>query len=98
MASAIAQFKRLGLKTAITSDFIPPFPFQLSYLWDFFLEVSAGLSVSGMAPAVVTWESVSMWSQLMDIELEPWEVRELVNLGNLRAGVQSEKIAKAAKT
>jgi len=46
-----------------------------------------------MAPAIVTWESVSHWSAQMDIELEPWEVKELVSLGNLRAGIQSEKTA-----
>jgi hypothetical protein len=81
------------LKSSITLELIPPFPFQLSYLWDFFLELSAGLAVTGMAPAIVTWESVSHWSAQMDVELEPWEVKELVFLGNLRARTQSEKIA-----
>jgi len=83
-----------GLKSPATlSEPTPPFPFQLSYLWDFFLEVSIGLAISGMAPAIVTWESVSHWSAQMDVELEPWEVKELVSLGNLRAGIQSEKTA-----
>ncbi len=79
------------MKVAALQDDSPKFPFQLSYLWDFFLEISAGLQISGMAPAVVTWESVSHWSRQMDVELEPWETREMVNLGNLRAGIQSEK-------
>jgi len=62
-------------------------PFELAYLWDCFAEVSGGIAVSGFGPAMVTWDNIGWWSQLMRVPLEPWEVRMLVQLSVIRANV-----------
>jgi hypothetical protein len=49
-----------------------------------------GLSQNGMGPALVTWESLLAWSSFMQITLESWEARALVQLGYKRAAVESE--------
>lgn len=70
----------------------PPFPDELSYLWQHFIELAGGLASNGFGPPLVTWEALQAWQIAMDIgPLEPWEMRTLVDLGRLRAGVQAEK-------
>lgn len=70
----------------------PEFPDVLDYLWAWFQEISLGLSPTGFAPPVVTWEALQTWQIIMDVgPLEPWEARTLVQLGMLRASVLSEK-------
>ena len=75
----------------------PPFPLELSYLWSWYCQHSMGVAINGMAPAVVTWEGIGAWSTLMGIRLEPWETMTMIRLGHLRANIEGEKIAKAAK-
>jgi hypothetical protein len=70
----------------------PEFPDVLDYLWAWFQEISLGLSPSGFAPPVLTWEALRTWQVIMDVgTIEPWEARTLVQLGMLRASVLSEK-------
>ncbi len=83
-----------AVETALAS---PPFPAQLDYLWQYYCQHSMGLAASGMAPAVVTWESVRSWCALMEIELDPEEALVLVRLGHEAAVATSEKINEAAK-
>jgi hypothetical protein len=45
-----------------------------------------------MSHPVITWEGLQAWSQLLQIELEPWEVDLMVNLSCIRANVHAEKI------
>jgi len=75
----------------------PPFPSELGYLWSWYCQHSMGLTITGMAPAVVTWEGLASWCDLMGVDLEPWEALTMIRLGHLRANIESEKIAKAAK-
>ncbi len=75
----------------------PLFPKELAYLWSWYCQHSMGLAVNGMSYPAVTWEGVSAWSNLMGISLESWEALTMIRLGNLRANIESEKIAKAAK-
>jgi hypothetical protein len=75
-----------SVKQADASD-LPPFPWALDYLWDWFCQLSMGLSISGMAPAVVTWESLESWARQMDIEVRP---REAIVFVELRAQVLME--------
>ena len=70
----------------------PEFPELLDYLWRWFQEISIGLAPNGFAPPVVTWEALRAWQAATRVgEIEPWEARTLVQLGMLRAGIQSEK-------
>jgi hypothetical protein len=70
----------------------PPFPEALGYLWLWFSQHSMGLAAGGMSHPVITWEGLQAWSQLLQIELEPWEVDLMVNLSCIRANVHAEKI------
>jgi len=55
------------------------------------MEICSGLGSNGFGPALVTWEALTAWQRLMDIgPIEPWEVRVLVDLGMLRARINSE--------
>ena len=75
----------------------PPMPWQLSYLWQDFCELSMGLPQNGMGPPVVTWEAMHAWCEFSGIALEPWEARTLIILGQKRAAIQSEDIGKKDK-
>lgn len=92
-SSAARQWSALGRRklASAASPEPPPFPEGLGYLWTWFNEVCAGLAVTGMGPSVLTWEGLDAWRRLMQIRLDPWEASCLVNLGLLRASIQSEK-------
>lgn len=57
-----------------------------------------GLAVNGMAPPVVTWESLSAWCGLRKMSIDPWEALALVRLGQARASILSEKAEAANKS
>jgi hypothetical protein len=92
-SSAARQWEALGRTKAASaaSPEAPSFPDELSYLWAWFNELSAGLAITGMGPSVLTWEGLAAWCGLMRMRLEPWEASSLVNLSLLRASIQSEK-------
>lgn len=70
----------------------PPFPLELDYLWQWFIEISIGLAPTGFGPAMVTWEAVRAWQQMSGAgPVEPWEARALIRLGMARAAVQAER-------
>jgi hypothetical protein len=69
----------------------PEFPALLGYLWGWFQELSLGLAPTGFGPAVVTWEALRAWREIMGIDLQAWEARALVALGMLRASIAAEK-------
>jgi hypothetical protein len=68
----------------------PEFPELLAYLWQWFQELTLGAAPTGFGPAVVTWEALRAWSDLMGVTLEAWEARALVFLGMLRASIAAE--------
>lgn len=70
----------------------PPFPEALGYLWLWFSQHSMGLAAGGMSYPVITWEGLWTWSQLLQIELEPWEVDLMVNLSCIRANIHVEQM------
>jgi hypothetical protein len=93
------QWEKLGhprLAKAIAPD-PPHFPQEVAYLWNWYRQHELGLAITGMAPPVVTWESVAAWAGLMGVHLQPWEASAMVVLGYTRAVVTSEKIEAAAK-
>lgn len=91
--SGAKQWAALGRRDLAkkVEDETPEFPYELRYLWKFFCEHSLGLQVSGMAPPVITWESLQAWSMFMGVALEPWEALTMVRLGHLRASIEGEK-------
>lgn len=98
-SSAALQWEKIGkpqLAKSLVAD-PPHFPDELSYLWDWYRIHAMGIALSGMAPAVVTWEGVAAWALLMDVALQPWEARAMVTIGYIRAVVEGESLQKAAK-
>ncbi len=99
MASAQRQIANLpgwkGKKQVVPEA--PSFPEYVSHIWDWFLEISIGLSSNGMGPALVTWESLQAWRLLTGEEIENWEAKALVRLGYTRAVIEGEKMQKEAK-
>lgn len=69
----------------------PAFPWQLEYLWAWFLEFSFGLKQDGMGPPTASWVDVEAWCSAMRLDLEPWEKRTMIRLAHLRAVVLSER-------
>jgi hypothetical protein len=90
--SAAAQWAKLGnVKAAARADPLgPQCPDGLIYLWGYFLEICPGLSQNGMGHPVVTWECLQAWCGFMRLDLEHWEARALVRLGDRRAAVAAE--------
>lgn len=58
-------------------------PLCCRYLWDWWLEISAGRPVSqgGLLPVPAT--EIRAWEQLRRVELEPWEVDVIRSLDAL---------------
>ena len=70
---------------------MPPFPFAIEYLWDFFQIFMGGLVTRGMGGAArATWPEVNAFSQAMRLDLAPWEKETLIRLAALRANVFDE--------
>jgi hypothetical protein len=72
------------------ADAPPAFPELLTYLWQWFQELTLGIAPTGFGPAVITWEALRSWREVMGIDLEAWEARALVFLGMLRASIAAE--------
>lgn len=86
-----ALMAKTVVKPAPVAPTGPEFPNEIDYLWDWFMQISLGLTPTGFAPPVVTWEAVQAWSLLTECPLEPWEAVALVQLGLIRASIQSEE-------
>lgn len=50
-----------------------------------------------MAPVTVSWEALRAWTQLMAIDLDPWEAAVLVDLGQRRAVIEMEASKRNAR-
>lgn len=84
--------KRLGRGSGASSTVLHrPAPAPVDYLWSWFWDILAGVPASGMAPAAIGWPDLVAWSQIMNVRLEPWEARLIVQLGTLRASVLASK-------
>jgi hypothetical protein len=94
--SAAAQWERLGKKKAAQQiDFdVPPLPIELAYLWEWFCEISQGISGNGFGPALITWDVLATWALLMGNNPEPWECICIIRLSALRASIEAEKMNK----
>jgi hypothetical protein len=56
-----------------------------------------GMASGGMSYPVITWEGLYGWAQLMQINIEPWEVDVLMNLSCIRANVHAEAVLEKRK-
>lgn len=72
-------------------DIGPAFPALLAYVWEWFVEIRAGIAPNGMAPIAIGWRDLAAWSDLTGERLRPWEVRLLIRLSMLCAEIDSER-------
>ena len=47
------------------------------YLWNYYIELSGGRQVNGMAACPLTWGCIAQWCGLLKVRLDPWEVRAI---------------------
>ncbi len=59
------------------------FPEILSNVWEWFIEISDGRTCSDTGSNPLTWQDISAWSDLMDVYIEPREVKVIKQLDNL---------------
>jgi hypothetical protein len=97
--SAARQLSLLGKKktAALIDPEGPSFPEALGYVWLWFMQHSMGLAATGMSHPVITWEGLWAWSQLLRIELQPWEVDLMMQLSCIRANVHAEQALEQRK-
>jgi hypothetical protein len=74
----------------------PECPPALDYLWVLFCELLSGVPANGFTPPAPGWSDIAHWCALTGTELRPWEVRVIVMLGVLRAGILSEEKPKGS--
>jgi hypothetical protein len=70
----------------------PPYPYVLDYLYVLFGEYLLAIENNGMAPAMATWTGLQSWNEIMRHDLEPWELRAIAQLSQVRAVVHAEQI------
>jgi hypothetical protein len=96
--SAAAQIAKIpGFKIKGAADIMPeapPFPYELTYLWNWFTEIASGLQGNGWGAPVVTWEALRAWAEFMRVGLEPWEASALIRVGLVRADALAPKVKK----
>jgi hypothetical protein len=92
-------FAEIGFVAPVTLQKAgPDFPSELSYLWEWFCQLSGGLGSTGIAPPKVTWENLRAWRTEMRMVLLPWESLTLINIGTIRANVSAETDNNKVKT
>lgn len=92
--SADRQFAVLGLKRrrTVADDLAGTLPPPgTEHLWIWFLEIVTGIKGTGFGLPSISWSELRDWSSLVNIQLEPWEVRALIRLGMARVEVLSKK-------
>lgn len=72
---------------------VPPFPDDLEYLWNWFLDLSLGRQPGVMGPARLTWLDYDAWvrRRLKDIDLEDWELDCLLELDSAFIAAQANQ-------
>jgi hypothetical protein len=78
-----------GLAQPRKREDVPFFPVEIDHIWEWFGEILAGCE-SGFGPAIVSWQAMRAWADFMQVDLDPWEARALVKLGEERAAILSE--------
>lgn len=79
---------------------IPPIPYELEYIWDWWIALHSTRQM-GMAANPVTYQEVLSWSTLLKINVIPFEVRCIMALDSAylrcRAEQQARKTASGNK-
>jgi hypothetical protein len=58
----------------------PPFPQQLKYVWEMFLDMHKGRGEGFSGPTALTWEAIAAWCNLTDTVLSSTELRIIKTL------------------
>ena len=79
----------------------PPIPYELEYIWDWWLELQK-TRPNGMQAGHITYSEVDRWSFLLKINVDPFEVRCIMALDSVFLQCQREqqdrKAASSGKT
>jgi hypothetical protein len=58
-------------------------PLELSHLWDWFVELSAGRGSNGWGPNPISYPDIAAWAGLTGVAIRVSEVRALIWLDRL---------------
>jgi hypothetical protein len=61
----------------------PALPARVTYLWNYFQDLSQTRTSNGMGPSRLTRLEIRAWEEDEHIELEPWERRTIMALDRL---------------
>lgn len=76
----LEKLAQKGHKTAIEKLDGPGLPYALTYLWVWFLQVSAGRASSEGGLSGISYQDILAWSTLMDTSPVPHEVDALMQV------------------
>lgn len=67
----------------------PPFPLELTYLWNAFNRLSARRSSNGFAVSPISWTDIDAFLRRSGLSLAPFEIRIVEDLDDLYRAEQS---------
>lgn len=80
---AIESFRKQGRHgeadklEADTEKMVPDPPEEGEYLWEIFLEITAGRRVADGVPTTSIMQELDLWQRLYSMVFRPWEIRAL---------------------
>jgi hypothetical protein len=78
-----------GIKPALLID-EPELNPNIEHIWSWFFQLHHTRG-GGMGPAPLTYQEMSAWSQLLQIEPTPWEISMVMMIDGVWLKTQSEK-------
>ncbi len=68
----------------------PPFPLELTYLWNAFCRLSARRGSNGFSAVPISWSDIDAFLRHSGISLAPFEIRIIEDLDDLFRAEQSK--------
>lgn len=87
----ISHWKQSGVMP--TQLDVPPIPYEISYIWDWWCELNKTRSV-GMSAAHITYTEIANWAILLKINATAFEVRCIIALDSACMRCNSEQQAR----
>ena len=77
----------------------PEFPSGFQYIWEWYMELSAGRSGGGLGPSNLTYEGIMAWKTLSCREVSSWEIDtiKMIDAVFLRTHFEKQRQDRARK-
>lgn len=75
-----------------------PCPWEIKYLWGWFIDISRGRNYSGMgAPLPISHNEIKAWQDLTKITMEKWELEAIKAIDDIKMSNDADQIKKRSK-